>query len=138
MEKPCHYKENKWVSGRKEAWADENALAANVLVWTMNYLIGIWDAERAWGLPYASICNYRRMSMEPRALLPEVRKMTPFSRWELVAQVPEDFWLLSPRNPPVVHGELISGYLDCYLGFGELGSDRDGWGRGWLSQNGLS
>lgn len=29
------------------------------------------------------------------ALLPEVREMSLFGRWEMVLQVPEDFWLLS-------------------------------------------
>lgn len=29
------------------------------------------------------------------SLLPEVREMSPFGRWEMVLQVPEEFWLLS-------------------------------------------
>ena len=107
MGKPCHYRENQWVSGRKEAWADENALDANVLLWTMKYITGAWDTEGAWRPACASICNYRYICpWSHESLLPEVRKMTPFNRWEMISQVPEDCWLLSPRNPPEVHSFL--------------------------------
>ena len=35
-----------------------------------------------------------------RFLLPEVRKMTLFGRWEPVAQVPEECWLFSEHKKP--------------------------------------
>lgn len=48
------------------------------------------------------------------SLLIEVREMTPFQRWE-----PAGFYLTA-RYPPIVQVELISGYLHCFLEFGEL------------------
>lgn len=55
-----------------------------------------------------------------RALMPEGREMTPFGRGEPVSQVPKECFYLISRNPPIVQGELISGYLGCLLGFGKL------------------
>lgn len=51
----------------------------------------------------------------------KVGEMIPFGTWEPVSPVPEEGWLLSSQQKPsCIQAELISGYLDCPLGFGEL------------------
>lgn len=47
------------------------------------------------------------------SFLPEVREMTLLVEGSAV-------FYLTARNPPIVRVELISGYVDCLLHFGEL------------------
>lgn len=47
-------------------------------------------------------------------LLPEVKKMIPVGTWEPVLQVPEECWLLSKCQPPLIQVErgLDSSWTD--------------------------
>lgn len=47
------------------------------------------------------------------SLLPEVRKMTPLGRWELVSQFPEECWLLCNFQKSSYSLKLNS-FLDSY------------------------
>jgi hypothetical protein len=47
------------------------------------------------------------------SLLPGVREMTPLWHRKPVSLAPEDHWLLSVKNPPIVQLEISSGYLNC-------------------------